>query len=232
MPMLNLHGARMKLAAIHISKYIFSSFKYIEFPTMAPKRKITAADRDHSFKKARIPSPANDTVSASAASNAYDRQKATPDDVMSDVAPTEAVKETKRQIDWAMPAKADKGKGDYSDSVTRFAPVLFNQHWLQLETSRPGFPSALIRSPLYKKGGYKDKETDPKHPNRYNKAFLRLFNHIKKDTESKNPNPPVRYTRQDFEHALGNATKGVALVASASMANPVLALNGDYRVVV
>lgn len=71
--------------------------------------------------------------------------------------------------------------------------------------------------------------------NQGSEALRTLYNTIKSDTvkEKAVPGQPPRvrgpYVRTAFEQAFGNATEDVAIVASRSAGNAVLALEQDYR---
>ncbi|KAJ4335265.1 hypothetical protein N0V95_008950 [Ascochyta clinopodiicola] len=133
-------------------------------------------------------------------------------------------------VEWALPTKLDNKTVDDTDAVTQFAPLISHRHWSQTRTLRVPFHSSPLRSPLYKKKGSPDLEADS-DPNKSSHCLVRLFNRIKRRTESPNDSTlPATYHRAAFERAFGTGDEPFAVVASTSSTNPIFTLSQDYQV--
>jgi hypothetical protein len=141
----------------------------------------------------------------------------------------------KQEVPWVVPTRTkDSGVRDDSINVTRYAQRLYNRPFEQLYTRQTPFGFPPYRTPIYK--GYNVADlTAEKDTNQGSDALRTLYNAIKSDTEKvkavAGQAPRVRgpYVQTAFEQAFENATEDVAVVASRSARNAVLALEQNYR---
>jgi hypothetical protein len=198
---------------------------------MAFKRKTEANGKDRSSKKAKPSTP----VSANARSDLVEKAP------VEERNPGEAVQRSPTRIadtgaddvtpvDWVMPTKADNKTIDDTDAITQFSLLISGRPWLQTLTLHTPFQSSPLRSPLYKKKGSPDMEADSDN-NKSGHCMARLFNRIKKCTESPNDGTsPTTYERTAFERAFGVGEQQSAVIASTSSTKPIINLSRDHYV--
>ena len=131
-------------------------------------------------------------------------------------------------VDWILPSQANNTTKDDSERTTRFAPVLFERRWSEIETPEGSFPGPPTRSPACTKRGLKDLKHSVA-PNKSSPCMINLFNRIREHVLAQGGNGV--YNQGAFENAFEEEDDS-AVVASRSGANPIITLNGNYTATV
>jgi hypothetical protein len=134
-------------------------------------------------------------------------------------------------VNWALPTSDPKSNDrDQGAEITQYATLLYGQTWDHLTVEQLPFGFPRLRSPIHK--GYTDTVKKPySDENGTSRAVCDLFNLIKNDTKKYRQGvdyQPGPYSRVAFDEALHGGD--VAVVASRSDANAVLALTEDIWV--
>ncbi|KAF1919559.1 hypothetical protein BDU57DRAFT_569220, partial [Ampelomyces quisqualis] len=131
-------------------------------------------------------------------------------------------------VRWALPTTDHKThERDESEDVTKYAQPLFNQAWDTIQTTQRPFEFPAIRTPIFKAKG---KDLDGSDQHQSSRALQGLFNTIKHATERAGGGNVGPYSRHAFEQTFNDANNDSAVVASGSLATPILALHQDYQV--
>ena len=131
-------------------------------------------------------------------------------------------------VDWILPSQANNTTKDDSDDITRFAPVLFERRWPEIETPESSFPGPPTRSPACTKRGLKNLTASAK-PNKSSHCMIGLFNRIREDAQAQGGDGV--YSQGTFERAFEEEGDS-AVVASRSEDHPTITLNRNYTVTV
>ena len=128
-------------------------------------------------------------------------------------------------VDWILPSQANNTTKDDSEEITRFAPVLFERRWPEIETPEGSFPGPPTRSPACTKRGLKNLKHSVR-PNKSSLCMIKLFNGIREQQGGNGV-----YNQGAFENAFEEEGDS-AVVASRSGANPIITLNQNYTAAV
>lgn len=133
----------------------------------------------------------------------------------------------RHRVQWALPttSKADDNPSELA--AVKFANLLYQRPWSELETTQPPFGISRIRTPVFRAPGNDLTQGDQEN----SASVVKLFNSIKENTLP--PRPSVRrgpYTLEAIHHAYSDVDNDDhALVLSGSADDPILQLNQDYR---
>jgi hypothetical protein len=136
--------------------------------------------------------------------------------------------EARVYVDWILPSEANNTTKDESEEITRFAPVLFERRWPEIETPEGSFPGPPTRSPACTKKGLKNLAASVT-PNKSSPCMINFFNRIRRDALAEGGDGV--YRQGAFENAFEEEGDS-AVVASRSRANPIITLNRNYTATV